>query len=70
MPNSVSAHPFQTTWQTRCLRSARRSYLDRDDVSVPVKARPDFVLAFPGGRGTADMVRKALAAGVVVRRAG
>lgn len=29
--------------------------------------RPDLVLAFPGGRGTADMVRRAKAAGVPVR---
>jgi hypothetical protein len=29
-------------------------------------ARPDVVLAAPGGRGTADMVRRALAAGVRV----
>lgn len=28
--------------------------------------RPDIVLAFPGGRGTADMVAKARAAGVDV----
>lgn len=28
--------------------------------------KPDLVLAFPGGRGTADMVRKARAAGVTV----
>ena len=28
--------------------------------------KPDMVLAFPGGRGTADMVRRALAAGVQV----
>ena len=27
---------------------------------------PDFVVAFPGGRGTADMVKKAKAAGVRV----
>jgi hypothetical protein len=30
------------------------------------KHRPDVVLAFPGGRGTADMVRRAKAAGVRV----
>lgn len=30
------------------------------------EGRPDLVLAFPGGRGTADMVRKAKAAGVPV----
>lgn len=28
--------------------------------------KPDIVLAFPGGRGTADMVRRAKAAGVRV----
>lgn len=28
--------------------------------------RPDFVIAFPGGRGTADMVSRATSAGVEV----
>lgn len=28
--------------------------------------KPDLVIAFPGGRGTADMVRRATAAGVEV----
>lgn len=32
------------------------------------RLRPDLVIAFPGGRGTADMVRRAEAAGVEVRR--
>lgn len=31
-------------------------------------AGPDLVVAFPGGRGTADMVRRARAAGVMVRK--
>lgn len=30
------------------------------------EGRPDLVIAFPGGRGTADMVRRARAAGVEV----
>lgn len=30
------------------------------------EGRPDRVIAFPGGRGTADMVRRAKAAGVEV----
>lgn len=30
------------------------------------EGRPDFVVAFPGGRGTADMVKKARKAGVEV----
>lgn len=32
------------------------------------EGRPDYVLAFPGGRGTEDMVNKAKAAGVPVLR--
>lgn len=32
--------------------------------------KPDLVLAFPGGRGTADMVRRARAAGVPVKEVG
>jgi len=31
------------------------------------EGKPDLVLAFPGGRGTADMVRRAKKAGVPVR---
>jgi hypothetical protein len=30
------------------------------------EGKPDLVIAFPGGRGTADMVRRAVAAGVPV----
>lgn len=32
------------------------------------EGKPDLVLAFPGGRGTADMVRRAKRAGVEVRQ--
>ena len=32
------------------------------------EGKPDLVIAFPGGRGTADMARRAEAAGVKVRR--
>lgn len=34
------------------------------------EGKPDLVIAFPGGRGTADMVRKARAAGVDVIEVG
>lgn len=34
------------------------------------EGKPDLVIAFPGGRGTADMIRRAEAAGVPVRRIG
>jgi hypothetical protein len=36
---------------------------DRNDLMLE-RERPDVVVAFPGGGGTADMVRKAKAAGV------
>lgn len=32
------------------------------------EGKPDLVVAFPGGRGTADMVRRAEAAGVPVKQ--
>lgn len=32
------------------------------------EGKPDLVVAFPGGRGTADMIRRAEAAGVPVQR--
>lgn len=32
------------------------------------QGKPDLVIAFPGGRGTADMIRRAEKAGVPVRR--
>lgn len=32
------------------------------------EGRPSTVIAFPGGRGTADMIRRAEAAGIEVRR--
>lgn len=32
------------------------------------EGKPDLVLAFPGGRGTADMIRRAEAAGIPVQR--
>jgi hypothetical protein len=35
-----------------------------------IELKPDLVLAFPGGRGTADMVRRAKAAGVKVKEYG
>jgi hypothetical protein len=31
------------------------------------EGKPDLVVAFPGGRGTADMVRRAYAANVIVK---
>jgi YspA, cpYpsA-related SLOG family len=43
-----------------------RSAGPRRNSAMLAKAQPDFVVAFPGGRGTDDMVRKALDAGLSV----
>lgn len=34
------------------------------------EGKPDLVVAFPGGRGTADMVRRARSAGIPVKEVG
>ena len=38
----------------------------RRNATMILEGAPDIVLAFPGGRGTADMVRRARAAGIRV----
>ncbi len=32
------------------------------------EGKPDYVVAFPGGRGTADMIRRAMRAGIPVHK--
>lgn len=55
----VEAHPAD--WQ----RHGRAAGPIRNQQMVATGA--DLVIAFPGGRGTADMVRRARAAGIPVR---
>lgn len=54
----IPVQPFHANWKLLGNRagSARNARMLRE-------GRPDAVLAFPGGPGTRDMVRKALAAG-------
>lgn len=59
---TVEAHPAD--WQ----RWGRAAGPRRNAEMLAMGA--DLVVAFPGGRGTADMVRRAQAAGVPVRMAG
>lgn len=59
--NLVAVLPFPADWKrdgkaAGPLRNAR----------MLAEGNPDLVVAFPGGRGTADMVAKARAAGVEV----
>ena len=57
---AVRAHPADWTDLGRAAGPIRnQEMLDEE--------KPDLVIAFPGGRGTADMVRRAREAGVPVR---
>ena len=59
------------------LRTFPANWIDEGRAAGPLRnqrmleqGKPDLVLACPGGRGTADMVRRAKAAGVEVRALG
>lgn len=53
--------PFPADWQT----FGRSAGPIRNRLML-VNGKPDLVVAFPGGRGTADMVRQARRAGIRV----
>ena len=54
----VEAHPADWKKHGRAAGPIRNSQM--------LDEKPDLVVAFPGGRGTADMVKKAKAAGLEV----
>lgn len=54
---------FPADWNKHGVAAGPRRNQEMLDVG-----KPDLVIAFPGGRGTADMVRRALAAGIEVQR--
>jgi hypothetical protein len=56
---------FPADWDTYGKQAGRLR-----NTKMLAESKPDFVLAFPGGNGTADMVSKAKAAGVTVIRVG
>jgi len=62
--NRITNLKYPADWTTygRAAGSIRNEQMLRE-------GKPDLVLAFPGNRGTNDMVQKALAAGVEVLRA-
>lgn len=62
--NEVQNLDYPADWN----RYGRAAGPMRNDLMLRV-AKPDMVLAFPGGRGTADMVRRARSAGVPVEHA-
>jgi hypothetical protein len=68
--------PFEPDWYDMsepCIRRVRRNGQEYNALAGPkrntrmlVEGKPDLVVAFPGGKGTADMVRQARKAGVEV----
>jgi len=59
--NGVAVHVFPAQWQKygKAAGPIRNAQMLEE-------GHPDLVIAFPGGRGTADMCRKALRSGVDV----
>lgn len=58
--DGVSVHPVPAEWK----KYGRKAGPIRNQKMLGQS--PDLVVAFPGGRGTADMIRRAEAAGVSV----
>jgi ABC-type Fe3+-hydroxamate transport system substrate-binding protein len=61
--NRVPTRKFEAQW-----KKFGASAGPRRNREMLVEGKPDLVIAFPGGTGTADMVSKASAAGVRVIR--
>ncbi len=61
LKHGKGVHRFPANWQ----RDGKAAGPIRNQAMLD-KGRPDMVIAFPGGRGTADMVRRAKAAGLKV----
>lgn len=59
--NAVDRLAFPADWETH-----GRAAGPKRNQRMLDEGRPDLVIAFPGGRGTADMVRRARKAGVKV----
>ncbi len=57
----VQIHEFPADWEAH----GRAAGPIRNQRMID-EGKPDLVVAFPGGRGTADMVRRAKAAGIKV----
>lgn len=60
--NNVRMHPYPANWEKEGkLAGVQRNY------RMLVEGKPDVVIAFQGGKGTANMVNQAKKAGVTVK---
>ena len=60
---------YPADWNSRWVNGRRiydRAAGFKRNAQMLVEGKPDLTLAFPGGRGTADMIQRALRAGVAV----
>lgn len=60
--NRIDNIKFRADWDTHGLAAGTIR-----NGQMLAEGKPDMVLAFPGGRGTADMIRRARAAGVPIQ---
>lgn len=60
--SGIASRPFPANWK----KHGRRAGPIRNQQMLD-EGKPDLVVAFPGGRGTADMIARAKAAGIEVR---
>lgn len=58
---SIPCHVYNADWETH----GRKAGPLRNQKMLD-EGKPDLVIAFPGGRGTADMLRRAERAGVAI----
>lgn len=65
LPRRLLINSYKPDWKTL----GKAAGPIRNQMMVEV-GKPDLVVAFPGGRGTADMISRAKAAGVSVVEAG
>ncbi len=62
LKNGINAITYAAEWK----KHGKGAGPKRNQVMLD-REKPDLVVAFPGGAGTADMVRRAKAAGINVR---
>lgn len=61
LQRDIPTTPYPADWRTH----GKAAGPSRNQRMID-EGKPDLVVAFPGGRGTADMVRRAKAAGIEV----
>jgi hypothetical protein len=63
----IEDRPFKADWYPNGFGRLDKSAGPRRNQKMIDEGKPDLVIAFPGGRGTADMVSRARAAGIEAR---